>query len=87
MVFVGVMSCNTDKVLRGEDAHSECHKPERWLSQLPETVTEAKIPGVYSNLSVLVSAVLIFTTETPARPSADVHTYRMKFWGGGRACM
>ncbi|KAH9950796.1 hypothetical protein B0H21DRAFT_681895, partial [Amylocystis lapponica] len=25
-------------------------KPERWLSPLPSTVTEARVPGVYSNL-------------------------------------
>ena len=66
---------------------SELFDLRRWIVCLPETVIEVKIPGVYSNLSVLVSAVLILTTETPARPSADVHTYRMTFWGGGRACM
>ncbi|KAI0718740.1 cytochrome P450 [Cerioporus squamosus] len=48
MVFVGIMSCNTNKTVWGEDAYE--WKPERWLSPLPETVTKAKIPGVYSNL-------------------------------------
>ncbi|TFK92491.1 cytochrome P450 [Polyporus arcularius HHB13444] len=48
MVFVGIMSCNTNQAIWGEDAHE--WKPERWLSPLPESVTKAKIPGVYSNL-------------------------------------
>ncbi|RPD54902.1 cytochrome P450 [Lentinus tigrinus ALCF2SS1-7] len=47
-VLVGVTSSNTSKALWGEDAYE--WKPERWLSPLPETVAEAKIPGVYSNL-------------------------------------
>ncbi|KAI0370635.1 cytochrome P450 [Pilatotrama ljubarskyi] len=47
-VFVGIMSANTNKAIWGPDAHE--WKPERWLSPLPETVSEAKIPGVYSNL-------------------------------------
>ncbi|EIW54929.1 cytochrome P450 [Trametes versicolor FP-101664 SS1] len=47
-VFVGVISANTNKAIWGPDGHE--WKPERWLSRLPETVTESKIPGVYSNL-------------------------------------
>ncbi len=49
-VLVGVISSNTSKAIWGEDAYE--WKPERWLSPLPETVAEAKIPGVYSNLLV-----------------------------------
>jgi hypothetical protein len=30
----------------GEDA--EEFKPERWLSALPQSVSEAKLPGIYS---------------------------------------
>ncbi|RPD74082.1 cytochrome P450 [Lentinus tigrinus ALCF2SS1-7] len=47
-ILVGVMSSNTSKALWGDDAYE--WKPERWLSPLPEAVTEAKIPGVYSHL-------------------------------------
>ena len=42
------LSCNTAKEIWGEDA--EEWKPERWLSPLPASLTEARIPGVYSNL-------------------------------------
>jgi hypothetical protein len=30
------------------DAHE--WKPERWLSPLPETITDSKVPGVYAHL-------------------------------------
>lgn len=49
-VVVGVLSSNRNKAIWGEDALE--WKPERWLDQLPESVTEAKIPGIYSNLYV-----------------------------------
>ncbi|RPD54893.1 cytochrome P450 [Lentinus tigrinus ALCF2SS1-7] len=48
VVVVGLLSSNQNKQVWGEDALE--WKPERWLSPLPESVTEAKIPGVYSNL-------------------------------------
>ena len=44
------MSCNRDPAIWGADAR--VWKPERWLSPLPDTVTDAKIPGVYSHLYV-----------------------------------
>lgn len=40
--------CNRNKDLWGEDADE--WKPERWLSPLPSTVTEAHVPGVYASL-------------------------------------
>lgn len=49
-VIVGVLSSNCNKAIWGEDAQD--WKPERWLNQLPESVTNAKIPGIYSNLCV-----------------------------------
>lgn len=49
-VFIGLISANTYKGIWGPDGHQ--WKPERWLSPLPEAVTESKIPGVYSNLCV-----------------------------------
>ena len=56
-IIVGIRACNRNKALWGEDANE--WRPERWLSDLPATVTEAGVPGIYSNLSV--SAVLSST--------------------------
>ncbi len=41
---------NTAKDILGEDVGE--WKPERWLSPLPPSVSEARIPSVYSNLCV-----------------------------------
>ena len=49
-VFAHFQASNSNKALWGEDAKE--WKPERWLSALPETVADAKMPGVYSNLCV-----------------------------------
>ncbi|KAI0641314.1 cytochrome P450 [Trametes meyenii] len=47
-VFVGIEAANTNKALWGEDAYE--WKPERWLQPLPESVLDAKTPGIYANL-------------------------------------
>ena len=47
-VAVGISASNWNKTLWGEDALE--WKPERWLSPLPVALTNAHIPGVYSNL-------------------------------------
>ena len=49
-IAVGIRSCNRNKAIWGDDATD--WKPERWLSPLPVTVTEARVPGVYANLWV-----------------------------------
>lgn len=46
-ILISILSGNRNKDLWGEDALE--WKPERWLSPLPNSVTEARIPGVYSN--------------------------------------
>ncbi|EJF59821.1 cytochrome P450 [Dichomitus squalens] len=48
VVAIGLLASNRSKAIWGEDA--EEWKPERWLSPLPESVAEAKVPGIYSNL-------------------------------------
>ncbi|KAI0684489.1 cytochrome P450 [Cytidiella melzeri] len=48
VVFIGIQATNRNKAVWGEDADQ--WKPERWLSPLPETVTNARIPGIYSHL-------------------------------------
>lgn len=47
-VMMGLWGSNINPAVWGEDA--EEFKPERWLSNLPDTVTDARIPGVYANL-------------------------------------
>ena len=47
-IGVGIRSCNRSKVIWGNDALE--WKPERWLTALPESVIESRVPGVYSNL-------------------------------------
>ena len=49
-VTVAIMRANRDPDIWGEDAQE--WKPERWLAPLPDTVSNARVPGVYSNLSV-----------------------------------
>lgn len=49
-VFTSISASNQNKAIWGEDALK--WKPERWLSPLPEAVSAAHIPGVYSNLYV-----------------------------------
>ncbi|KAI0027085.1 cytochrome P450 [Vararia minispora EC-137] len=45
--IVNVAGVNRDKAIWGLDAKE--WKPERWLSPLPDSVAEARIPGVYAN--------------------------------------
>ena len=47
-IGIGLLSANRSRAIWGEDAME--WKPQRWLEPLPESVTGAKMPGVYSNL-------------------------------------
>lgn len=47
-VMVAIQACNRSKALWGDDALE--WKPERWLAPLPDALSKAHIPGVYSNL-------------------------------------
>ena len=47
-IIIAIRACNRYKDIWGEDAHE--WKPERWLSPLPTSVTDARVPGVYSNM-------------------------------------
>ncbi|KAJ3505247.1 hypothetical protein NLJ89_g7516 [Agrocybe chaxingu] len=47
-IFVSIVSSNTNPHYWGPDSYE--WKPERWLNKLPDTVINARIPGVYSHL-------------------------------------
>ena len=47
-VIVGILAANLNPEIWGPDSHE--WKPERWLTPLPESVSVAHIPGIYSNL-------------------------------------
>ncbi|KAK7466376.1 hypothetical protein VKT23_005100 [Stygiomarasmius scandens] len=48
LVFVSSINSNRNPAIWGPDAGE--WKPERWLSPLPQALTDAHIPGIYSNL-------------------------------------
>lgn len=47
-IIISILASNRDPGIWGPDSYE--WKPERWLSPLPDTVAEAHIPGIYSNL-------------------------------------
>ena len=47
-IIIGILACNRNAEIWGPDAAE--WKPERWLKPLPEAVTNAHVPGVYSHL-------------------------------------
>jgi cytochrome P450 len=47
-IFISLFDCNRDPEIWGPDA--EEWKPDRWLSPLPSSVTQSRVPGIYSNL-------------------------------------
>lgn len=47
-VLVSLISSNTNPEIWGPNANE--WKPERWLSNLPDSVQTAHIPGVYAHL-------------------------------------
>lgn len=50
-LVVHIPAVNTNPEIWGEDAKE--WKPDRWLKPLPQSVSDANIPGVYSNLYAL----------------------------------
>ncbi|KAI0350833.1 cytochrome P450 [Trametes cingulata] len=54
-IFVGIMACNRNKALWGEDAYE--WKPERWLKPLPEAIEKASVPGVYAHMMTFLGGI------------------------------
>ena len=52
-IIISMYAANRNPEIWGPDSYE--WKPERWLNPLPEPVTDARIPGVYSHLCVLVA--------------------------------
>ncbi|KAJ3522922.1 hypothetical protein NMY22_g11675 [Coprinellus aureogranulatus] len=52
-VFPSILSSNTDPSVWGPDAYE--WRPERWIEGLPESVENARIPGVYSHLMSFIA--------------------------------
>ncbi len=50
MVVVGAVAVNRDPAIWGPNPDQWI--PEQWLKPLPETVVDAYLPGVYSNMFV-----------------------------------
>lgn len=74
-----VRATNIDPSLWGPDASE--WRPERWLEPLPQAVEEARIPGVYSHMSVCLPKAPVTS------PALTAVWRRMTFIGGNRACM
>lgn len=51
-VFPSLLSSNRNPDIWGADADE--WMPERWIQGLPDSVADAKIPGVYAHLYVAV---------------------------------
>ncbi|KAF8896762.1 cytochrome p450 [Gymnopilus junonius] len=52
-VIVSILAGNCNPEVWGKDSYE--WKPERWLGPLPETVTETRLPGVYSHMMTFLA--------------------------------
>lgn len=47
-IVIGVANCNKDTRVWGSDATA--WKTQRWLEPLPQSLVEARIPGMFANV-------------------------------------
>ena len=50
-IYISILGANRSKRIWGQDADE--WKPSRWLEDLPVSVSEARLPGVYSQMYVV----------------------------------
>ncbi|CAE6402604.1 unnamed protein product [Rhizoctonia solani] len=60
-IYLSLGSVNRDKKIWGEDADK--FNPHRWLEPMPPSVSESKIPGVYSNMRVPIIVCFFDTID------------------------
>ena len=48
LILPSLAACNVATEIWGVDAKE--WRPERWLAPLPHSVSEARVPGIYSNM-------------------------------------
>lgn len=89
-VIIGIKALNCDQEIWGSTVNEWI--PERWLSPLPETVSSAGIPGVYSNMYVYPLFGLFVSSwnsyHTREGPLLTLERMlRLTFLAGSRACM
>lgn len=68
-VQVAMSECNLNTKTWGPDARE--FRLERWLEPLPDSVTGASVPGIYSHLCVSLCGILSSTDEIPSKD--DLH--------------
>lgn len=51
-ILISIQASNTDPSIWGADAKE--WRPERWIEPLPQSVSDARIPGIYSHLMTFI---------------------------------
>ena len=83
LLLLNFQGSNYNTELWGDDAHE--WKPERWLQPAPPALEEARMPGVYSNMSVASRfCVAVVVLCLPRLPRV---VCSMSFSGGTRSCI
>ena len=68
-ITVGILAANRNPEIWGRDSYE--WKPERWLTALPDSVSAAHVPGVYSNLWVQLILKHVSSVTYKASSSQD----------------